>query len=252
MLANKTENSRLERVQRLIDKERRFKSNLQNKIIQRTSKLLTEKRAMLQLLANDYKFDNFVTMKEDFDATLIDNKETARHYVIESRVFNSGFNMNSMKPEILRKIRKMDPHHKYKLFKRRLLDNMKEQNVEINREISRSAFYKMLHDREHWRDYNFPPTHERWSNSRLPQIAPTANKGIPKQYIERVENSISGDSNACDAERTDTEVDKPKEQSKLLERRIARPKHDTLSMTMRTLGPVYFQTTVGAETTETL
>ncbi|XP_045163902.2 uncharacterized protein LOC123528238 isoform X2 [Mercenaria mercenaria] len=251
LLANKTENARLERIQRLIDKEHRFVNNLQNKVIQRTSKTLTEKRALLQLLQKEYRFDNFVTMKQGFNSNQIEDIETARHYVIESRVFNSGFNLKSMKPEVHRRIRKLDPNHKYKTFKKRLLADVKVRNVEINRTISTPTFYKMLHDHEHWREYNHPSSKEKMQVSHLPEITSAGKREDFKPEVENIDHIAAEEKDTFPAPDTDEGVEKPKEKSMVLERRLARPKQDALSMTMRTLGPVYFQTTVSTEPSET-
>lgn len=239
-LVNRTEGARLEKIHRLIDKEHRFASNLQNKVIERTTKTLKERRALLQLLENDYKVERFITMKQDFDPSLINDKANARRYIIESRVFNSGFNMKAMRPEVHRRIRKLDPNHKYKAFKKKLLAKYKELNVEINRGISDATFYKMLSDREHWREFNVPTRKENWETSGesrdlhavTQDVHDSEEAGAEKDEIEAVRQ-----------ENVDAEV-REKEKSVVLERRLARPKQDAFSMTMRTLGPVYFQTTV--------
>lgn len=229
----------------MIDKEHRFNNNIQSQVIQRTSKTLKEKRALLQILQSDYRYDNFLTTKPGFDASRIEDKDTARHYIIESRVFNSGFNMKAMKPEVYRRIRKLDPAHKHKAFKRRLLAEVKGTNVEINRTISNSAFRKMLHDREHWRDYNYPPNHEKWMVESIPQSDELLHdKGTG-------EDLVAGSSYVAqqpeDISESVTEKVEAKEKSVVIERRLARPKADAFSMTMRTLGPVYFQTSVSTE-----
>lgn len=221
-------------------------NTLQNRVIQRTSKTLTEKRALLQLLTNDYRFDNFITMRQGFDANEIEDRETARHYIIESRVFNSGFNMKAMKPEVHRRIRKLDPNHKYKTFKKRLLADYKEKNVEINRTISKSAFYRMLHDRHHWRDYNNPATHNTLTDNHLPDITST---GMQNSQVEekRDKDVVHDEEDTLEAKKYDGNVAETKEKSVVLERRLGRPRNDGFSMTMKTLGPVYFQATVSTE-----
>ena len=245
-LVNKTEEARLERVQRLIDKERRFNSNLQNKIIERATKSLKEKQALLQLLENDYKVDKFITMKQNFDPSTINDKANARRYIIESRVFNSGFNMKAMKPEVYRRIRKLDPNHKHKTFKKRLLASCKEQNVEINRGMNDTTFYRMLGDRKNWRELN---CRDNWLNSASEHAR--ASSGEPRDLYS---GQLEGDGDEIDAVRQENaETTEPeKEKSIVLERRckLPRPKHQAFSMTMRTLGPVYFQTSTTIQDTE--
>lgn len=235
----------MDRILRLIDKEHRFTSNLQNKVIQRTSKTLKEKKALSQLLEDDYKVKNFVTMRQGFDASTIDNKDLARRYVIESRVFNSGFNMKAMKPEVYRRIRKLDPNHKYKVFKKRLLADVKETNVEINRAISNKAFDHMLHDRKHWRKYNYPPTHEVWSVETLPKLS--LNENVAGTDTERLETVVVQEVAENTLDKLTEEDGVPKEKSVVLERRLPRREQNAFSMTMRTLGPVYFQASVSTD-----
>ncbi|KAL4220910.1 hypothetical protein ACF0H5_019176 [Mactra antiquata] len=245
-LVNKTEEYRLERIMRLIDKEHRFTSNLQNRVIERTSKILKEKKALSQLLEKDYKVKNFITMRQGFDSSTIDNKEHARRYVIESRVFNSGFNMKAMKPEVYRRIRKLDPNHKYKLLKKRLLADAKEQNVEMNHAVSETAFDHMLHDRKHWQKYNYPPSHEIWSVDTLPTIPVNENEAqVDNEPIGKDSVREDQDNEKETDEQTNTAV---KEKSIVIERRLPRrEQQNAYSMTMRTLGPVYFQASVSTE-----
>ena len=224
-------------------------NNLQTRVIERTSKTLTEKRAMLQLLEKEYRIDNFITLKQGFNANQIDDIETARHYVIESRVLNSGFNIKSMKPEVLRRIRMLNPNHKYKAFKKRLLTEVKRKNVELDREMSTTTFYRMLHDHENWRDYNHTSSKDDKKAGLLQtEVVVEEKQQEELNLVERnVEGVVPDVENVIQAKENGEELEKPKEKSMILERRLARPKQDALSMTMRTLGPVYFQTTVTTE-----
>ncbi|KAH3784154.1 hypothetical protein DPMN_162106 [Dreissena polymorpha] len=245
-LINKTEESRLLRLKNLIEKERRFAGNLQNRVIRKTSKSLTERRALLDLLENEYKVKNFITMKPKFDPGSIDNVEDARRYVIESRVFNSGFNLKSMKPEVRRKIRMLDPIHKYKVYKEKLLADNWQQNVEINRAISDSTFNMMLSDRKHWREYNFPPGHPRWQKSEeIKTSSKEASRSRKSSQIPALVNDEIQQVREVNTVREEVESDRTKEKSVVLERRQLLPRNpNAFSMSMRSLGPVYFQTTV--------
>jgi hypothetical protein len=188
-------------------------------------------------------------MKQGFNANQIEDIETARHYVIESRVFNSGFNVKSMKPEVHRRIRMLNPNHKYKAFKKRLLADVKRKNVEIDREMSTTTFYRMLHDHEHWRDYNHTTTkHSKQTDLSQSEVPEEEKQREGLNAIEKnTEGVIQDSKHGTVATETGEDSDKPKEKSMVLEKRLARPKQDTLCMTMRTLGPVYFQTTVTTE-----
>lgn len=178
-------------------------------------------------------------MKQDFDPRQINDNANARRYIIESRVFNSGFNMKAMKPEVYRRIRKLDPIYKYKIFKKNLLVKFKEQNVEINRAISDETFYKMLSDRQHWRELNYPDGYEKWPTS---DPARASSRDAARDFSGQDQGHETGDEIEA-VRQENVESLEEKEKSVVLERRLARPKQDAFSMTMRTLGPVYFQTT---------
>ncbi|XP_052819497.1 uncharacterized protein LOC128245396 [Mya arenaria] len=244
-LINKTEEARLQRMQRLLDKEKRFSNNVRNKVMQRASKTLTEKRALLKLLENDYKVKNFITMKQDFNPSQIEDVETARRYVIETRVFNSGFNVKSMRPEVRRQIRMLDPNHKYKTFKKKLLDDTWSKNVEIDRTINDQTFDKMLHDRKHWRDYNYPPNHPKWLATKDP-LESIKSQSTSRRQSKVDEIEVVTMENAAFGQPGPENEDATKEKSIVLERRLLRRPDNACNMTLRTLGPVYFQTTTAA------
>ena len=245
---NKVEETRLEKLQRIIAKEQRFRNNVQSKVIERTNKTLKEKQALVQLLSHDYKFDNFVTMQRGFDPNQIDSKHVARRYVMESRVFNSGFNMTALRPEVHRRLRKLDPNHKYHVFKKKLLAENRERNVEINRAISNSAFRLMLHDRENWREYNDPKARPK-PKKREDQLTDTPVLEFVQNVDFRPENiPVTEASNEESVDVTTEDHGHLKEKSIVLERRLPRRPVESFGMTTRTLGPVYFQAPVSVNT----
>ena len=219
----------MERIQKLIEKEHRFKNTIQNRVIDRTTKSLKEKQALIQLLDKEYKVDNFLTMKTGFEPNQIETKYDARHYIIETRIFNSGFNTKSMKPEIRRQLRKLDPNRKYRLFKRKLLEENRCKNIEINRAISNTAFTKMLKDKHNWILYNRPSKHKLFDadEDKLSDIKP------PDEVQKDGEQGT-------DLVKKETSSEVIKKET-VLEKRLPRRPADAFSMTMRTLGPVYFQ-----------
>ena len=239
-LLNKTETERKEKIQKLIEKEYKFRNTLQDRVIERTKKSLKEKQALIQLLGKDYKVDNFMTMKSGFDTSQIETKHDARHYIIETRIFNSGFNTRSMRPEINRQLRKLDPGRKYRMFKKKLLEENRGRNVEINRAISDSAFRKMLKDKNNWILYN-QPSERKWSGS-LSNVS--EHKKTEANNVEPVKTEVASDEKqTADVEHAvikEGDIEHV-EREKILEKRLPRRPADAFSMTMRTLGPVYFQ-----------
>ena len=226
------------KIQRLIDKENRFRNTLQDRVIERTKKSLKEKQALIQLLNKDYKVDNFITMKSDFDMNRIETKHDARHYIIETRIFNSGFNTKSMRPEINRQIRKLDPCRKYRVFKRRLLEDNRSRNIEINRAIPDSAFDKMLKDKNNWTVYNKPAEHERTGS--LPKLDIKAHAEEPDREVVENDDVVHGDKRPSENEQAGVKYGSV-QRERILEKRLPRRPADAFAMTMRTLGAVYFQ-----------
>lgn len=227
----------MERLQKLIDKEQRFKNNIQNKVIERTTKTLKEKQALVQLLANEYKVDNFITMKTGFDVKQIETKRDARHYIIEARIFNSGFNTKSMKPEITRQLRKLDPNRKYRVLKKRLLAENRSKNVEMNRAMSNVTFYNMLKDKNNWLLYNQPSSIEKTGSGR--DVAGEKSKATGDMSPEETDSAKKKEhTTAAEDATTNHEI---REKGIILEKRLSRRPPGAFSMTMRTLGPVYFQ-----------
>ena len=192
-------------------------------------------------------------MKQDFDPKSICDVETARRYVIETRVFNSGFNVKAMRPEVKRQIRMLDPNHKYKTMKKKLLEDTWAKNVEINRSINDSTFDKMLHDRKNWREYNYPPDHPKWLSTDVGVSRASSknrkSRGTPRTQKESTETDVIDKvlmENQTQVEGADIGG---KEKSIVIEKRLPRRSNDAFSMTMRTLGPVYFQSSVNQEAT---
>ena len=237
-LLNKTENERMGKIQRLIDKENRFRNTLQDRVIERTKKSLKEKQALIQLLNKDYKVDNFITMKSNFDMNRIETKHDARHYIIETRIFNSGFNTKSMRPEINRQIRKLDPCRKYRVFKRRLLEDNRSRNIEINRAIPDSAFDKMLKDKNNWTRYNKHV--EREETGSLPKLDIKAHAEEPDREVVENDDIVNGDKQPSESEQAGVKYGSV-QRERILEKRLPRRPADAFAMTMRTLGAVYFQ-----------
>ena len=203
-------------------------------MIERTTKNLKEKQALLQLLNKEYKVDNFITMNTGFDMNQIESKHDARHYIIESRIFNSGFNTKSMKPEISRQLRKLDPNRRYRVLKKRLLAENRRKNIEMNRAMSNSTFTKMLKDKDHWTLYNHPAADKRTGS--VTNIVDDKFKYSGEIVTDIEESDEKGEENVIDSDKHELQ-----EKETVIEKRLPRRPADAFSMTMRTLGPVYFQ-----------
>ncbi|KAL3861105.1 hypothetical protein ACJMK2_007177 [Sinanodonta woodiana] len=232
---NKVEVSRLDKITKFIEKEKKESEAIQSRIMERMTKSLQERKALHRVLVEDYRVDKFITMKKDFNPMDIDteDRKSLRRFILESRVFNSGFGMKSLRPEVRRKLRQMDPVRKIRRFKRTLLEHNKaESNFLINPAIPDYAFYKMLSDRKHWKEYNV--TRARHEDDDGLNSDGLSVQDDQKEIVQK-----------------DSIVETHREEScgrdKVLERRVSFMDRDVTAapkVTMSTLGPVYFQTTV--------
>ncbi|KAL3861599.1 hypothetical protein ACJMK2_007625 [Sinanodonta woodiana] len=167
--ANNIENRRLDKIMSALKREQRVKDNIQARVIQQTSQSYTERHALQEVLSNDYRVDNFITMKKKLKPEDIHDRKTMRRFILESRVFNSGFGMHALYPEVKRKIKHSDINWEVGRRKKQLLrKNQEVSKTVINPTISQSAFRRMLTDRTHWTQYNTPRQNNNevvWVNS---------------------------------------------------------------------------------------
>ncbi|KAK3581356.1 hypothetical protein CHS0354_016199 [Potamilus streckersoni] len=155
--ANNIEKRRLDKLMSTLQREQRFMDNIQARVIQQTSQSFTERHALQEVLSSDYRVDNFITMKKKLKPEDIHDRKTMRRFIIESRVFNSGFGMHALYPEVKRKIKQSDISWEVGRRKKLLLrKNQEVSKTVMNPTMSQSAFRRMLSDRKHWTQYNTP------------------------------------------------------------------------------------------------
>ncbi|KAK3594994.1 hypothetical protein CHS0354_019924 [Potamilus streckersoni] len=240
---NKVEVNRLEKLTKFIEKERKESEVIQSRIMERMTKSLQERKALHRVLVEDYRVDNFITMKKNFNPEDIDteDRKSLRRFILESRVFNSGFGMKSLRPEVRRKLRQMDPVRKIRCFKKKLLEHNKaESNFLINPAIPDYAFYKMLSDRKHWKDYNVPKTKYEDDDGVNSDGLRAGVQDDQKETVQKDSFPEMHREEFCDR---DTVLER---RLSLMDRRNVVDKDVSAApkVTMSTLGPVYFQTAV--------
>lgn len=156
MKVNIIESERTKKLHKIIEKNKRHVDVLQGRARERTEKSLKELKAFQQVLNNEYKVSNFKTMDKGFRRELVQTPRTARRFKIETRVYYSGFEMKTFKPEIDRKLRQMDPSRTQRIMKKILLEEFKDRsNILIDRNLSEKTFLEMLDNHNNLKQYMY-------------------------------------------------------------------------------------------------
>jgi hypothetical protein len=150
--ANVCELERLGKIERFLEREQRIREVIRSRLVAKTQKSLRDMQAFEKVISNEYRVKNFATMRRGFDRSMIQTPRLERRVKIETRIYNSGFSMKALQPEIKRTQRKMDPERKRRFVKRKILEYCHDQSdVVINREVPSSAVYRTFRDERHWR-----------------------------------------------------------------------------------------------------
>lgn len=165
---NHLESERLQRIRKLHETNKRHSEFVTGRVMERTYKSLQDLQAYQYVLNNDYRFAQFKTMDPQIRAEAllasrtarraeaIHTPRTARRYKMETRIYHVGYDMNSFRPEINRRLRQTDPTRISNIYKKVLLEKFKkESDLVIDRRISHSGFYRMLEDKHNVKDYAY-------------------------------------------------------------------------------------------------
>jgi len=156
MKMNLLEMERLQRINRIYDKNKRRNDVIMSRVMERTEKSLKNMQAFRHVLNNDYCVDNFKTMSLGFKRNMVQTPRTARRFKLETRVYHSGYDMKAFQPEINRRLRQTDPTRVTRIFKNVLLEKFQEEsNIVIDRKLSSSGFHRMLNDKDNLKKYGY-------------------------------------------------------------------------------------------------
>ncbi|XP_046564711.1 uncharacterized protein LOC124273486 [Haliotis rubra] len=141
--ANEAEIQRLQKITRFIDKGCRTAENTQSRVIDKMSKHLKELQAFKKVVQDDYKISKFQTLRNP-DPDLV----PPRRLTVETRYYHSGFDMKSLKPEINRTLKLMDPERRRKRFKRQILEASRRETSMLSKtHLTTSAMLNNLRAR---------------------------------------------------------------------------------------------------------
>ena len=92
-------------------------------------------------VVNSYKADRLQTMKWGYQPR--DVPKTPRsfqRYKLETRLYHSGYSINTLKPEVLLQIEKNKPGERREMFQKKLLEtSRKRSNFLIDRKMTNAA-----------------------------------------------------------------------------------------------------------------
>ncbi|XP_046328770.1 uncharacterized protein LOC124112685 [Haliotis rufescens] len=149
--ANEGEIKRLQKLTRFIDKGCRTAESTQSRVIDRMSKHLKELQAFKKVVQDDYKISKFQTLRNS-DPDLV----PTRRLTVETRYYHSGFDMKSLKPEITRKMKLMDPERKRRKMKQQILEASRRETSMLSKtHLTTSAMLNNLRARRCQVDLDF-------------------------------------------------------------------------------------------------
>lgn len=197
MKVNLIETEKTKKLQRILEKNQRHTDFIQGRMKERTERSLRELKAFQQVLNNDYRVSNFKTMDRGFRRELVQTPRTARRFKIETRVYYSGFDMKTFKPEIDRKLRQMDPSRTQRIMRKILLEEFKDRSdVLIDRNLSEKTFLQMLDDHKNLKQYMH---HRNKSIVTFENVENDAEKNDNKEIQKEHSNAASPGIDAADA-----------------------------------------------------
>ncbi|OWF44039.1 hypothetical protein KP79_PYT21151 [Mizuhopecten yessoensis] len=153
---NVVENDRLKRIISMCDKNKRRSDYVSSVVLQKAQRSLQELNAYKDVLNNDYSVSQFKTMDPRFTRQCAQTPRTVRRYNLETRIYHTGYGIQPFRPEINRRIHQTDPARITKIYKKVLLEKFKnESDLVIDRKLSTSSFFRMLEDKNNFKDYTY-------------------------------------------------------------------------------------------------
>lgn len=145
--ANIVEVTRTNKLKSIFDQQKKESEILAAKVINKTFKSLKEKDALQYILQTDYSMPCFKTLQHDFSPRNIYTPKTSRHIKTEMKVYDVGFDRRLFQTEIGHRLMQTDPKRRREKRRQKLLiQSRRQSDIEIDRNITKSAFQRMLHD----------------------------------------------------------------------------------------------------------
>ena len=133
---NLGEATRLLSVTKLIDRNRNIEEERNSRVIARMRRTLEEIEAYKHVL-DSYKSDKLQSLKFGYKPRPLKTPRSSRRHKFETRIYHSGYSMQTLKPEVLNMIEKNKPNNKKEELHKKLLEKSRIiSNYLIDRKIT--------------------------------------------------------------------------------------------------------------------
>lgn len=155
---NELEEERLQKLTKLMNRDQKVQAVLLQRVMERAERNIEHMRGYREVVNNDFKFDNFRTMKHGFRKRLVESPRTARQISLETKIYNGGYQPGYFKHEIKRKIRQTDPNVFHRVVKKVLKEQCQEESGEVlDRNMSDMTYYRTLKEKQQKGQFYFKP-----------------------------------------------------------------------------------------------
>ncbi|XP_076086219.1 uncharacterized protein LOC143056913 [Mytilus galloprovincialis] len=154
--ANLVEIAKTERLKSIFDQQKKETDVLTDRVINRTCKSLKEKTAWHHVLNTNYSTPYFKTLQHGFNKRDVYTPKTSQHIKVETKVYDIGWDKSIFKTDICRRLLQTDPRRKQERERKLLLNKSRRKSqIVIDRQISTSAFYRLLQDPSNIHEYKY-------------------------------------------------------------------------------------------------
>lgn len=155
---NELEEERLQKLTKLMNRDQKVQAVLLQRVMERAERNIEHMRGYREVVNNDFKFDNFRTMKHGFRKRLVESPRTARQISLETKIYNGGYQPGYFKHEIKRKIRQTDPNVFHRVVKKVLKEQCQEESGDVlDRKMSDMTYYRTLKEKQQKGQFYFKP-----------------------------------------------------------------------------------------------
>ncbi|VDH93864.1 Hypothetical predicted protein [Mytilus galloprovincialis] len=141
---NMLEEARLNTMQKIIEKEERFKSNILDRMLTRSDRSHKRLKGYESVLNDQYRAKEFDTLKKrGYKRPWVQSPKAARHFAQEIRIYHGGYDRRNFEKEIERKIRQVDPTRVQKILRKVLTEQSQtKSNFIADRNLETTEFYE--------------------------------------------------------------------------------------------------------------
>ncbi|CAH1773307.1 unnamed protein product [Owenia fusiformis] len=185
MRINEAEQARTKNIFRIIDKHARMEQLRTDKALERVNHTWKEIKAYNYCVHNQYKVSNFICMQKDFKlkSTSELSADSRRRLHYETRIMNTGFSRDILRPEIKRAIIDNDPKMKREVQREKLLESAKNYQAlfPIDRKSSTTKIFENFHTTRN--NFTKPGQLKPLKNHQMAVLNPHA-QTVSRDYLQ--------------------------------------------------------------------